>query len=29
MFCALIGATAAVILLRIPHNRSMAKLRSR
>lgn len=28
MFCALIGATFAVVLLRIPHNRSMAKLRS-
>lgn len=27
MFCALIGATFAVVLLRIPHNRSMAKLR--
>lgn len=26
MFCALIGATAAVILLRIPHDRSMGKL---
>ncbi len=26
MFCALIGAVAAVVLLRIPHNRSMAKL---
>ena len=26
MFCALIGATVAVVLLRIPHNRSMAKL---
>ncbi len=29
MFCALIGATFAVVLLRIPHNRSMAKLASR
>lgn len=29
MFCALIGATAAVVLLRIPHDRSMAKLVSR
>lgn len=26
MFCALIGATFAVVLLRIPHNRSMARL---
>ena len=26
MFCALIGATAAVILLRIPHDRSMGKI---
>jgi putative membrane protein len=26
MFCALIGATFSVVLLRIPHNRSMAKL---
>lgn len=26
MFCALIGALAAVVLLRIPHDRSMAKL---
>ena len=26
MFCALIGATFAVILLRVPHDRSMAKL---
>ena len=26
MFCALIGATVAVVLLRVPHNRSMAKL---
>lgn len=26
MFCALIGATAAVVLLRIPHDRSMARL---
>ncbi len=27
MFCALIGATFAVILLRVPHDQSMAKLR--
>lgn len=26
MFCTLIGATFAVIVLRIPHNRSLAKL---
>lgn len=26
IFCALIGATFAIIVLRIPHNRSMAKL---
>ena len=26
MFCALIGATFTVVLLRIPHNRSMAKI---
>jgi len=26
MFCALIGASAAFIFLRIPHNRSMGKL---